>query len=203
MVPVQLYVLGNFLVPAGRGSLPCRRRESRRSAKRPWRRAIRGRVGLRAVPRPPANRPLGSSAEHLGRGTRCRRRAGPHCPPGDRLRGSRGRSAAADSATCREPPELSERAQVGWAGRRRRAGRGLLVLARERTCRSSCLGSWLRDPGWDKIHLPKDSCPQVRLLGSSSSCGGDRKKAAGKNRGDCSALLPRHSLSGPRLGGGG
>lgn len=41
------------LLPAGRGSLPCRRRESRRSAKRPWRRAIRGRVGLRAVPRHP------------------------------------------------------------------------------------------------------------------------------------------------------
>lgn len=101
-------------LPAGRGSLPCPRLGSRRSARSPWRRAI-GVAEPGSACSPPLRRPLAPPPRTLGRGTRSR----PHCPPGAGRRGSRGRGDAADSAPCR--PRLG----AAWAGRASRpAGPG-------------------------------------------------------------------------------
>lgn len=97
-------------LPSGRGSPPCRRLGSRRSARSPWRRAIRtarpaqrcsaSRTARSATPRSTWDVALAAA------------RAGPHSPPGDRLR------AATAAATPQTAPPSGSRRELEPAGSR-------------------------------------------------------------------------------------
>ncbi|CAO2597131.1 hypothetical protein LEMLEM_LOCUS8881 [Lemmus lemmus] len=99
-------------LPARHGSLPCRRPGSRRSARSPWRRAIRtarpaqccspSRSARSATPRSTWDVALAAA------------RAGPHSPPGDGLRAA---GAAATPQTAPPSGSRRERPESGRPGR--------------------------------------------------------------------------------------
>lgn len=101
-------------LPARHGSLPCRRLGSRRSARSPWRRAIRtARPAQRCSPSRTARSATPRSTWDVALAAA---RAGPHSPPGDGLR------AAGSAATPQTAPpsgsrrERSESARPGGRG---------------------------------------------------------------------------------------
>lgn len=110
-------------LPLRRGSPPCRRPGSRRSARSPWRRAIRTAR--------PAQR---CSASRTARSTTPRStwdvalaaaRAGPHSPPGDR------RPAATAAATPQTAPPAGSRRERHTCGLEGGGGGGTWLGARE------------------------------------------------------------------------
>lgn len=110
-------------LPLRRGSPPCRRPGSRRSARSPWRRAIRTAR--------PAQR---CSASRTARSTTPRStwdvalaaaRAGPHSPPGDRRR------AATAAATPQTAPPAGSRRERHTGGGEGGGGGGTWLGARE------------------------------------------------------------------------
>lgn len=130
-------------LPAGRGSPLCRRPGSRRSARSPWRRAIRT---TQPAQRCSASRTVRSATPRSSWDVAlAAARAGPHSPPGDR------RPAATAAATPQTaPPDGSRRERSGSvqvADRRNPAGR-----ARKRKYGSEGEAA-LRSSGADKTHL--------------------------------------------------
>lgn len=130
-------------LPARRGSPRCRRPGSRRSARSPWRRAIRT---TRSAQRCSASRTARSATPRSSWDVAlAAARAGPHSPPGDR------RPAATAAATPQTaPPDGSRRkrsksAQVA-------EGRNLSARAGRRKYDSE-RDATLRGPGVNKTHL--------------------------------------------------
>ena len=147
-------------LPAGRGSLPCPRLGSRRSARSPWRQAISvarpgsallpapSRTALSAPPRSTWDVALAASGE-----------------PGRNARWEIVAAAARAAATPQTAPpaachrEGSEPGRQGWSG-----GRGeAYSCSRESRNMVHRLYTLLRVPGLDKIHL--DAFPRSRKNG--------------------------------------
>lgn len=121
-------------LPARHGSLPCRRLGSRRSARSPWRRAIRtARPAQRCSPSRTARSATPRSTWDVALAAA---RAGPHSPPGDGLR------AAGSAATPQTAPPSGSRRERSESARP--GGRGGGTTAQSAT---PCYGA----PEWTRL----------------------------------------------------
>lgn len=162
MAPVQLNVLENFLVPAGRGSPRCPRLGSRRSARSPWRWAVSvagPRSALLPVPCAPPARLLRAAPGTWHSLQRESRAALPA-----------GRSASRQPRPLRRYRQRHLPRRNGREASRRKAGRGGAYLS-SRESGTTVRSAAAPDTGrWVSQHSSRavPACPKRRFLGYSS-----------------------------------